>query len=182
MRVLRKSNGGLTVNEGEAMSRIKAKGGIVSVKAWARKVLRLAGLVPISEHKWVVAEAEEFRISSDIKQANLDLLQGNCRCQCADHTGELDGRLRAAGMYTVAEMLQGTPLDSIISHAGVHDLESFAQWLEMRRRECLSQQARFALDVRDDHEMYEWVIAHAAVFSEVHINFKAALAPPARHA
>ena len=61
------------------MKRIEAKGWIASVKVWGRKGLRLAGLVPVSEHKQVIAEAEAFRISSDIKHANLELNQGRVR-------------------------------------------------------------------------------------------------------
>lgn len=57
------------------MSRVKTGGWIVSLKAGVFRGLRLAGLVPVSEHKQVVAEAEEFRISSDIKHANLELSQ-----------------------------------------------------------------------------------------------------------
>lgn len=57
------------------MSRVKTGGWIVSLKAGVLRGLRLAGLVPVSEHKQVVAEAEAFRISSDIKNANLELSQ-----------------------------------------------------------------------------------------------------------
>lgn len=57
------------------MSRVKTGGWIVSLKAGVLRGLRLAGLVPVSEHMQVVAEAEAFRISSDIKHANLELSQ-----------------------------------------------------------------------------------------------------------
>lgn len=61
------------------MSRVKASGWIVSLRAGVWMGLRLVGLVPVSEHKRVVAESEEFRISSDIKHANLELSQALVR-------------------------------------------------------------------------------------------------------
>jgi hypothetical protein len=81
-------------------------------------------------------------------------------------------------MLSVAQLLAGAPLDAFVKHAGVNDLEAFGQWLEMRRAECLKMQARFQLDNREDDELYEWVTAHAAVFTEVHVNFKAVIASP----
>lgn len=174
-------------------------------------------------------EAEEFRISSDIKQANLELavslldevsagwlveatdlnervksfLASQQGEQCISDTGscgvggycaecpskhpeqaeaaqgELDERMRAAGMFTVAEMLKGTPLDAFTKHAGVCDMDTFGQWLEMKRAEYLKMQARYDLGERDkSDDLYEWVIAHLAVFTEAHVNFRAALAQP----
>lgn len=93
--------------------------------------------------------------------------------------GELDERMRAAGMFTVAEMLKGTPLDAFTKHAGVCDMDTFGQWLEMKRAEYLKMQARYDLGERDkSDDLYEWVIAHLAVFTEAHVNFRAALAQP----
>lgn len=88
----------------------------------------------------------------------------------------LDDRLRAAGMLAVADVLKGQPLDAFTRHAGVNDLASFGQWLELRRAESLRLLARFDLgDLKKDDELYEWAVAHAAVFSEAHVNFRAAL-------
>lgn len=90
---------------------------------------------------------------------------------------DLDQRLRAAGMLSVAKLMAGAPLDAFIKHAGVHNLATFAEWVEMRRKECLRLQARFDLkELGEDHELYEWALAHAAVFTEVHVNLRAALA------
>lgn len=86
----------------------------------------------------------------------------------------LDQRMKDAGMLSVTELLAGAPLDSFVKHVGVKDLDTFAEWLEMRRAECLKQVARYDLGERKEgDDLYEWAIAHAAVFSEVHINFKA---------
>lgn len=90
--------------------------------------------------------------------------------------GTLAERMKAAGMMTVDELIAGAPLDAFHRHAGVNSLETFGQWLEMRRREYASMQARRTLDKREDDELYEWVLAHAGVFGEAHINFKAAMA------
>ncbi|MBD8088852.1 hypothetical protein IFT48_02585 [Pseudomonas fluorescens] len=88
----------------------------------------------------------------------------------------LDTRLQAAGMMSVAELLRGAPLDGFMTHAGVNDLETFGQWLEMRRGEMVRLQARYDLgDKPMDVELYEWVTSHSAVLSEVHVNFKAAM-------
>jgi hypothetical protein len=100
------------------------------------------------------------------------------QAQAAPVADDLDSRMRAAGMLTVADLLKGAPLDAFVKHAGVSDMGTFAQWLEMRRKECLEMQARFELDKRHNDELYEWVFAHAAVFSEVHVNFKAARGAP----
>lgn len=87
----------------------------------------------------------------------------------------LDERLKAAEMFSVADMLSGGSLDWAHRHAGVHDLDTFLQWLEMRRGEMLRLQGRYDLGEKAKDEMYEWVCSHSAVFSEVHINFKAAI-------
>lgn len=89
----------------------------------------------------------------------------------------LDERMKAAGMLSAAELIAGAPLDAFMKHAGVNDLETFGQWLEMRRGECLRMQGRYDLGERDkSDDMYEWTVAHSAVFGEAHVNFKDALA------
>lgn len=85
---------------------------------------------------------------------------------------ELDRQMTEAGMLTVGEMLAGAPLDGFIRHAGVVGVETFAAWLEIRRKECLTMKARMELRGEVEHEDYAWVMSHAAVLSELHINFK----------
>lgn len=88
----------------------------------------------------------------------------------------LDDRLKRAGMLSVAELLKGAPLDAFIKHAGVHDLTTLLQWAEMRRGECLRMMARYDLGEKDkEDELYEWTVAHSAVFTELHVNLRAAL-------
>lgn len=89
----------------------------------------------------------------------------------------LDMKLRAAGMLTVAEMLNGGPLDAFIKHTGVTDISSLLKWAEMRRAELLRQIALYEIGERDKgDDLYEWVLAHCSAFTELHINLKAGLA------
>ena len=88
----------------------------------------------------------------------------------------LDTKLRAAGMLTVAEMLNGGPLDGFIKHASVVDAPSLLRWVEMRRAEFLRQIALYEIGERDTgDELYEWILAHCSAFTELHINMKAGL-------
>ncbi|HCF2990413.1 hypothetical protein ACRCPT_06985 [Pseudomonas aeruginosa] len=119
-------------------------------------------------------QGREVVLASDLEQLQASLTSAIALATALDGNARLDERLEAAGMLTVAQILAGAPLDAFIRHAGVRDLASFGQWLEMRRAESVRLQARFALEKRDDDELYEWVIAHAAAFSEVAINFRAA--------
>jgi hypothetical protein len=86
----------------------------------------------------------------------------------------LDERMEQAGMLSVAEILKGAPMDGLMRHAGVKDLETLLQWAEMRRGECLRSQAEYDLGKEHD-DMYEWTVAHAAVFTELHVNLRAAI-------
>lgn len=86
----------------------------------------------------------------------------------------LDSRMRAAGMTPLSEMLANIPMERWLTHTGVNDLMSFEAWLFMRREEMLRLQTKMQLDKQEDDELYEWVIAHAAVFTEVLCNFRAA--------
>ena len=44
-----------------------------------------------------------------------------------------------------------------------------------RAKEMITMRARMELDKKDDTELFEWVLAHAAAFNEVRVNFNAAL-------
>ena len=91
---------------------------------------------------------------------------------------DLDARMKAAGMMTVAEMIENPPLSKFHVHAGVSDLASFEEWLETKVADYTRQQAEIQLDNREDDELFEWVVAHSAVFLSVLINFRAAITPP----
>jgi len=88
--------------------------------------------------------------------------------------GDLDQRMKDAGMLSIAEMMERSPLGKFSAHAGVDDLKSFEQWLMMRRKEFLTIQARMMLDKKEDDELFEWVLSHSAVLGEVAANFRQA--------
>jgi hypothetical protein len=88
---------------------------------------------------------------------------------------ELDRRMAEAGMIPLSQLLKGQPIDGFIRHAGVVDLDTFEQWLSMRHLETQSARARMDLMKKEGDELYEWTFAHAAVFNEVMVNFRAAI-------
>ncbi|MFL1449212.1 hypothetical protein ACI77O_12525 [Pseudomonas tritici] len=92
-----------------------------------------------------------------------------------DSDQELEVRMQAAGMFSVVQLLTGAPMDVFIKHTGVNDLPSFLEWTKTRRGEFLKLQARLELADRQKDDLYEWVISHCAVFSEVMINLRAAM-------
>ncbi|WNZ87595.1 hypothetical protein [Pseudomonas sp. P108] len=93
-----------------------------------------------------------------------------------DNDAALTERMKAAGMMTAAEMMAGSPLDVFMRHAGVRDLDTFSQWLSMRREESVKLHARLVLEGREEDELFDWVLSHSAAFGEVLANFKAAVA------
>ena len=121
-------------------------------------------------------ESQEERNTSSLYQRAV--LQAAIEQIKGAHGEGLDARLKAAGMMTIAEMLESPPLTAFHVHAGVTDLTSFERWLEMKWQSYTTQQAALQLDNREDDELFEWVVAHSAVFSSVLINFRAANIPP----
>ena len=87
----------------------------------------------------------------------------------------LNEELKAAGLLSISELMNGQPTDAFQVHAGVNDLASFKQWLDMRTEEMLKMKARMMLDKREDSDLYEWVLSHCAVFNEVRVNLNAAV-------
>lgn len=87
----------------------------------------------------------------------------------------LDEKLKEAGLLTVDELMKGQPMDGFIAHAGVNDLATFVEWLDMRSKEMLRMKARMTLNKMEDDEMFEWIVSHCAAFNEVRINLRQAL-------
>jgi hypothetical protein len=106
---------------------------------------------------------------------SIEIAALRARSTIFDSDASLSDRLKAAGMLTASQVLAGCPMDAFLKHAGVHDLSTFAHWVEMRRREYLKLHARFTLAKREDDELFDWITAHMSVFGEVMINFKAAI-------
>ncbi len=73
-------------------------------------------------------------------------------------------------------MLKNHPANPFIINAGMKDLEFFREWLHSKHKEYVTMQAKMMLEVSlKNDEMFEWVLAHAAVFGEVIANFDAAI-------
>lgn len=92
----------------------------------------------------------------------------------------LDVRMKAAGMQTIDEMLSSLTDEPLLLQAEVVDIQSFEGWLEMKCREFNSMQARMHLDKRLEDELYEWVLAHAALFKSVLAHYRKATSPPSK--
>lgn len=92
---------------------------------------------------------------------------------------DLDTRMKAAGMYTVAEMMGVTPLTKWKSNPAINTIEAFSEWLDRKVSEYLSMKAGYDLgDKREDDDLYEWVLAHAGVFSTIRDQFQVVTAAP----
>lgn len=88
---------------------------------------------------------------------------------------DLNDRLRAAGMFTIPEMMGETPLTRWEVHAAMKSLDAFGWWLEAQVRQYLTMKAEYDLSGRPEgDELYEWVLAHAAAFRTIRVNFEAA--------
>ena len=55
-------------------------------------------------------------------------------------------------------------------------MDTFKQWLEMRYKEMLEARARYTLDGKEEDDMFEWYLSHAAVLGEVYHQLKVVLA------
>lgn len=84
---------------------------------------------------------------------------------------EIDKALAEMGMLTASQMINGNPLQR---HAGVCDMDTFSQWLNMRHKELLRMKAGMLVDGNEDSDLFEWIVAHHAAFSEVLVNFNCA--------
>lgn len=89
---------------------------------------------------------------------------------------DLDARLKAAGMYSVAELMAGTPVDKWRAHSSMDNLQFFGEWLERKTREYKVMAAGYDIGDKDkSDELYEWVLAHSGAFHDVLVNFRAAI-------
>jgi hypothetical protein len=86
---------------------------------------------------------------------------------------ELDKKMIAVGMIPLSQMLKSSPLGKYAVHKGVDNLALFEQWLDMRFKEMMKMKARMLLAKKEDDELFEWVLAHAAVLGEIRTQFNA---------
>lgn len=113
---------------------------------------------------------ERIKYKASTKPTNSPLPGAYPECR------SLDQKLRDAGMVTVAELMAGSMLDGFIKHNQVNDIPSLFSWVEMRRSQFALRKIPYDLGEKDESDdMYEWILAHYAVFTEIHINMKEAL-------
>ncbi|WIY23626.1 hypothetical protein [Parasedimentitalea psychrophila] len=87
----------------------------------------------------------------------------------------LDERMKAAGMLTLTQMLAEPIMGKFGTHAAMNNMELFGQWLDSKRTEYQKMRMRYELGGKSkDDDLWEWFFAHAATFSEVCDNFRAA--------
>lgn len=78
---------------------------------------------------------------------------------------KLDKQLEAKGFLTIKSRLEeGTPLDGLMSHNDVVDMDSFISWVKMEYAECMAAVARCELngDEVDDFLAGKMSVAWAA--------------------
>lgn len=87
---------------------------------------------------------------------------------------DLNARMKAAGMFSLTELLAGTPIDLFRAHQGISTFAHFEEWVAMKRRQFETMRARYLVGEKSqDDELYEWVFAHAAVFGDIDVNLRA---------
>lgn len=123
-----------------------------------RQRVRADGLVTISEEEFNQLQAEWIALVKIVTPAGTDL----------------DGRMIAAGMIPLSELLEKNSLGRFSAHAGVTDMESFECWLKMRHEEMLRARMTLELDKQEKDEMFEWYFSYAAALGEVLANYRAA--------
>jgi hypothetical protein len=93
----------------------------------------------------------------------------------------IDDELKAAGMLTVKELMNGQPLDGFVAHAGVDDLDKFSKWLDMRTEEMMKMKGRMELDKNDGGELFEWVLPVAISETDLVIVPRSTMSLQSRH-
>lgn len=107
-----------------------------------------------------------------IKRYQAELAMANAHNERLTDKRPLDVRMKEAGMITLTEIWSGMPIDNFIKTKEVTTLDYFEKWLESRYKEVSSMFAKRTVEKEEDDDMYEWVLAHSAVFKEVLLNFK----------
>lgn len=86
---------------------------------------------------------------------------------------ELDIKMKDLGMIPLSKMLNTNPMGIYGTHKNVNNLVQFEQWLNMRFEEMMKLKVSMILNKKEDDEMYEWVLSHAAVLGEIKSQFNA---------
>lgn len=80
---------------------------------------------------------------------------------------DLSARMKAAGMLSLEEMLAGNIMGKLSTHVGVTDFSSLQEWAEKQHEKYVRMRMRYELGDEPEDDLYEWVLAHAAVFGTV---------------
>lgn len=109
--------------------------------------------------------------------ADINAIIAKIKTAAEGATPGLDERMKAAGMYTIAEMMGVTPLTKWTSNPAINTIDAFSEWLDRKTSEYLRMKAGYDLgDKTEDDELYEWVLAHSGVFSTIRDQFRVVIA------
>lgn len=118
--------------------------------------------------------AEDHQVSGWLEPAmRAALTAALSEQERAVEVASLDERMKAAGMYTIAEMMGVTPLTKWKSNPSINTLDAFSEWLDRKVREYHTMKAGYDLGEKsEDDELFEWVEAHAAVYGTIRDQFQ----------
>jgi hypothetical protein len=92
---------------------------------------------------------------------------------------DLDQRMIDAGMTPLSKLLSRDPMGKFAVHNAVHSIEDFEWWVNQQHEQYLRMRMRYELgDKPKDDDLYEWVLAHSAVFGRVAATLRQALGKP----
>jgi len=105
---------------------------------------------------------------SSITREEWEVLRKSCQIP----KKSIDEQMKDAGMMSVDQMMDGLTKNPFMLQAEVVDRDSFESWLESKCREYSKMQANLQLSGDDEDEMFEWTLAHAAVYKSVLSNLR----------
>ena len=86
---------------------------------------------------------------------------------------DLEKEMKQAGMIPLKDIIEGNvPIQKYITHTGVTELQSFANWLERKREQYLRMRIKQELNKNDD--LYDFVLGKASAYEEIYQNFRKA--------
>jgi len=124
-----------------------------------------------SNTPWGFVTGNSLQSVQDTIQAHLD----NFISKYLDQSDEIDieKEIKNAGMVPLEDILQGNvPIQKYITHVGVTELESFAEWLEKKREQFLRMRVKQEFNKND--ELYDFVLGKNSAYEEIYQNFRKA--------
>ncbi len=93
---------------------------------------------------------------------------------------ELNKKLEAKGMLPVQTLIENPEggLGKYATHTGVNNLDDFRWFLETKHEEYCVLRAQMEVEGGEEHELYEWALAHTAAFSTVLAHFNKVMQSP----